>query len=208
MRQLGHLLGDAGLHVLRFDYFGTGDSAGDLHEATPALWMANITSAVEELIDLSGASRISLVGVRLGATLAAAVACELRDTVDGLVMWDPIVSGSAYVTDLRLNAGAPSTAPESLSDVEVDGFVLTDQWARDLAALDLIQLVPRLSARLLTVFSQEDALGTTLEKALRPATPARQVVRIADVPAWVEHENTGAGAIPVQVLRRVVEWMV
>jgi len=207
MRQLGQLLSDAGLHVMRFDYFGTGDSAGDLPEATLALWMEDIATAVEELVDLSGASRVTLIGLRLGATLAAAVTHEPLDPVDALVMWDPIVSGSSYVTDLRLSADSAAVRPESLNDVEVDGFTLTDRWARDLAGLDLIRLVSGLPARLLTVLSQEDAHGVALAEALTAASPARQVVRIPDVPAWVEHENSGAGAIPVHVLRRIVEWM-
>lgn len=208
MRQLGHLLGDAGIHVLRFDYFGTGDSAGELSEATLALWRANIVTAVEELLDLSGASRVTLVGLRLGATLAAAVACDRPEMVDALVMWDPVVSGSAYVTQLCRSVGAPPPAsPESARDVEVDGFVLTGPWTRDLAALDLTAMVPRLRARFLTVISQEGSDLQPLEAALAATTPARPVERVPDLPAWIEHENSGAGAIPVQVLRRVVEWV-
>ena len=36
LRKLGDLLAAAGFDVLRFDYFGTGDSAGDLPEASLA----------------------------------------------------------------------------------------------------------------------------------------------------------------------------
>lgn len=208
MRQLGQLLGDAGFHVLRFDYFGTGDSAGDLSEATLSSWTANITTAIEELLDLSGASRVGLIVLRLGAPLAAAVARDRPEMVDALVMWDPIVSGSAYVTQLCQSVGvSPPASPESARDVEVDGFILTGQWARDLAALELTALVACLPARLLTVVSQDGSDIQLLEAALAGTTPARPVERVPDLPAWIEHENSGAGAIPVQVLRRVVEWM-
>jgi pimeloyl-ACP methyl ester carboxylesterase len=89
-----------GRHVFRFDYYGTGDSSGEFETTTPDDWLADIGAAVKELQAISGVRRVRLAGVRLGATLAAKAALELR-LVDRLVLWDPIETGAAYLRQLR-----------------------------------------------------------------------------------------------------------
>jgi alpha/beta superfamily hydrolase len=100
LRRLALRLASKGLHVLRFDYYGTGDSAGEFESTTPDDWQRDIQSAVKELEAISGAARMQVFGVRFGATLAARVALTLR-CVDRVVLWDPISDGAAYVRELR-----------------------------------------------------------------------------------------------------------
>src|SRR3954449_13344168 len=71
-RRLAEELAAAGTGGLRFDYDGTGDSARlqDAPDRVPA-WLASIEAARQYLLDL-GASTVAGVGMRLGATLAAA----------------------------------------------------------------------------------------------------------------------------------------
>jgi pimeloyl-ACP methyl ester carboxylesterase len=92
MRQLAVRLSACGFHTLRFDYFGTGDSGGEDSEANPAAAQADVESAIEGLQDIAGAARVTLVGLRLGATLAARAAMRREENVEALVLWDPIVS--------------------------------------------------------------------------------------------------------------------
>ena len=108
MRQLASMLAQAGLHVMRFDYYGTGDSAGESTAVRLEEWEADIETALEELVDISGVSRPSLLGLRLGASIAAAVAGRRRQRLDALVMWDPVVSGDEYVAELRQIDGEQS----------------------------------------------------------------------------------------------------
>ena len=99
-RRLAQMLSDAGCHVLRFDYFGIGDSAGESRDGDVNLWKADINSAYLELQEISGVKRISLVGVRFGATLAA-LASSNGLHVNELVLWDPVVIGQKYIEELR-----------------------------------------------------------------------------------------------------------
>ena len=86
-RQLTTLLTRQGLHVLRFDYHGTGDSMGEGSEADLVGWTGDVATAIQELRDTAGLARVGLIGLRLGGALAARAAVG-RDDVDRLVLWD------------------------------------------------------------------------------------------------------------------------
>lgn len=146
-RRLATMLARDGHHVLRFDYFGTGDSAGDCNDTTPESALADIVEAVRELQDLSGARSVSLLGMRLGATFAAmASAAGVR--VRRLVLWEPVVSGRAYVSELErldrrrnltlLHAGATRGRRDELLG---HGFPARIRAATE--ALDLRGVAPR-----------------------------------------------------------------
>jgi pimeloyl-ACP methyl ester carboxylesterase len=87
----------AGSHVFRFDYFGTGESWGDLEEVTVQTWIGDIQAAIDEGLALSGASQVYLLGVRFGATLAAQVR---RPEIAGYIFWDLVPTGRDYLAHL------------------------------------------------------------------------------------------------------------
>jgi exosortase A-associated hydrolase 2 len=100
LRELANRLAGEGFHVLRFDYYGCGDSAGDSDEATLEQWLQDISAAIAEVKEASASPRFALVGLRLGATLSALLA-DRRGDVERLVLWDPIHDGAAYLRELR-----------------------------------------------------------------------------------------------------------
>jgi pimeloyl-ACP methyl ester carboxylesterase len=204
MRHLATLLTRAGVHVLRFDYFGTGDSAGDFADGDLKGWARDIETAIEELEDTAGVTRVGLVGMRLGGTLAAAVATKRRD-VESLVLWDPVVQGKEYVDELLRASPLSRSGPADVH--EVLGFALTERMSRELESIDLVEQVPSLPARTLVIASE--ALRS--HASLQPALAGRQgqplpLEFIEAPPAWLEHRSTGIGAIPVNVLQRIVQW--
>jgi len=89
---------------LRFDYTGAGDSSGDLAETSLETHLADLEAAADQLRKLAPEStRIALVGLRLGATVAALLAARseapiLREAP--LVLWDPITDGQSYFQEL------------------------------------------------------------------------------------------------------------
>lgn len=87
-----------GIHVLRFDFYGTGDSQGILDDASAERWRDDIETAIEELISLTGVDTVILSGVRFGATLASNVE---HAAIKRAVFWDPVESGSQYLEWLR-----------------------------------------------------------------------------------------------------------
>ena len=97
LRRLAARLADEGFHVFRFDYYATGDSAGDSAAGSLEEWRQNVVAALGEARDVSGVRRASVVGFGLGATLAAQAKVRVQD----LVLWEPVVSGAAHLAALR-----------------------------------------------------------------------------------------------------------
>jgi uncharacterized protein len=96
-------LAGRGHPVLRFDYRGNGDSSGAFADSSIATALDDLDVAIETIKARTGATGVGLVGLRLGATLAA-TAAHRRTDVSRLVLWAPIVDGARYAQDLlRIN---------------------------------------------------------------------------------------------------------
>ena len=170
-RNLAVSLAGQGSHVLRFDYFGCGDSGGEGEQSTMDQCLSDLSSAVEELKDTSGASRVSLIGLRLGATMAALTASRRQD-IDRIVLWDPVLDGQAYLDDLRalhlswLQDRLGSGATPDAARAELIGFPVTEAIHRQLAAATLTPL-PALRARAVWLMvSEEETAYQTLHAHL------------------------------------------
>lgn len=160
--QLGSALADAGLPVLRFDYQGTGDSAGsgadpDRVEA----WLQSIEAAVAQARALSGATQVALFGIRLGATLAVETARRLGG-VDSLLLWAPCPAGKAFVRELK--AGG-RTEPDG--SIHALGERYSPQTLDALRALDATGGTIRPAARVMVVGRDDLPIEGPLPSALR-----------------------------------------
>ena len=74
LRQISIKLAAEGFDVLRFNYDGTGNSKNTLESVSPGQWVENIASASQELVDISGSDRVSIIAVRFAANLATSLA--------------------------------------------------------------------------------------------------------------------------------------
>ena len=109
LQQIAKDLAVRGFNVLRFDYAGVGNSTGDAMDMTFESMCQNLTDAVRharQLADTHSAdtSDVSLLGLRWGATAAAAIANADANAgfgVDQCVLWDPVVSGTGYIECLE-----------------------------------------------------------------------------------------------------------
>ena len=147
-RHLAEDLSAAGFPVLRFDFDGTGDSAGDERDPNRvATWRADVGRAAAELRARSGVERLALVGLRLGGTFAALGAADLGG-VDALVLWGAYDNGGAFVSEatkahkmhVMLQPTSFSGGPPASDGQEALGFLLATQTIADLGAVDLLSL--------------------------------------------------------------------
>jgi pimeloyl-ACP methyl ester carboxylesterase len=131
---------------LRFDYDGTGNSAGaDEDPDRLAAWLSSIREAMALVRRLSGCRELGLAGLRIGATLAALTATDAE--ISFLALWAPCTRGRAYVRELKAIQLTGSSLfrpePTEASDLEAGGFVCTKQTQRDLSGLNLESTAPR-----------------------------------------------------------------
>ena len=96
-------LAAAGYPVLRFDATGNGDSEGSFSDLSMTILCDDVRAAIAEVRRQTGATAVSLLGLRLGATVAMMVADEVPDIKD-LVLWAPVTDGEKYLQELlRVN---------------------------------------------------------------------------------------------------------
>ncbi len=201
-RMLAQLLAAAGMLAVRFDYDGTGDSAGvDGDPARVAAWLASISAAIE-LARESGSASVSLVGMRMGALLAA-VAAAKTEPIDGVVLWDPCPSPRAFLREQSaLHRLALEDHPVQEGVVELPGMVLDAETATDLGSLEVPDSRhPRARVLLLTRPGRRPqvdlagALGTEVAEG-----PALGQERLLDV-------DLAEREIPVETMGHIVSWL-
>src|SRR4051794_23359713 len=138
-RVVAEELAARGIAALRFDYDGTGDSAGDdLDPDRVAAWSASVATAISLVRD-AGAPSVAAVGMRLGTTLAAQHAADL----DALVLWDPVWAGRMLLRQMRaLQLLGVANAGEAREDgsISVAGTVFSGSTVDALKGLRLPDL--------------------------------------------------------------------
>ena len=98
INKLSKNLSKLGHSVFRFDYLGTGNSKGDAQQSDCQIWTSNIEEAYQEIFSRTNSDDISVVGIRLGATLISGTNTSLFSK---LIYWDPIEDGSTYLSNLE-----------------------------------------------------------------------------------------------------------
>ena len=116
---LARSLASQKLAVARFHYIGTGNSDGDVREVSINGMTADTAAVATALRDTSGADRIGFLATRLGSLAATEVAAGLPGSP--IALWEPVVSGRAYLKELmrvRLMVGMRQSSDEAPPVVE------------------------------------------------------------------------------------------
>jgi pimeloyl-ACP methyl ester carboxylesterase len=157
LRHFAEAAAALGVATLRFDYDGTGDSAGtDRDPRRLAAWLRSVHDAIDELRRLTGVERVHLLGLRLGAALAALAAVD-REDVAGLVAIVPTVSGVQWLREvdalqIAMRSGVAPRGVEVEAGVhESVGFVITPETRASLSGIDLLALPKKPAAELLLI---------------------------------------------------------
>jgi alpha-beta hydrolase superfamily lysophospholipase len=212
-RHLAERLAAAGFPCLRFDLFATGDSGGEAFEpGTVRTWTDDVRAAVDELRRRSGAERIALVGLRLGATIAFAHAAESGE-VDSLVLWSPCTSGASFVTEvtrlhkmyLRIEPQMAGAAPWPAEGEEALGLFLPRHSIDELQGLDLLRTTRRPARRTLVIDGGGPTGQAALVARLRElgAAPELQVHPGHKFLITVSHRSV----VPDEPIDSVVSWL-
>lgn len=198
LRLLAQRLADNAIHTLRFDYYGTGDSAGDANAAGSERWIRDIGIAIEELRDVANIQEVTLIGMRLGGALAS-LAAATRPEVTRLVLWDPVLDGDTYLDEL----GAPASNGDA---IDVLGSVLTPSLRSDLGAIKP-ELVTQSWRQTLVIQTLADASVAAVTDSAQKRGLGVERDEVNDVTAWREEWGRGGKGLAVNAVNRIVAWL-
>ena len=209
-RRLAETLADHGIVALRFDYDGTGDSAGLQDDPDRvASWLASVEAARQLLLDL-GAPDVSAVGMRLGATLAA---CQAAASAPfrSLVLWDPCLSGRTFLRE----GEALFALGEDDGRVHDDGLRHTPGFQYDAATASAMRTVDLakipadrpLADRVLLLSRTDRPAPESIEKRVR-LEPGRVEVGPATAQDQLLDRTPSDCYVPEEALAAVVDWLV
>jgi exosortase A-associated hydrolase 2 len=183
-------LATRGYAVLRFDFRGEGDSDRTFEQSDLESRLEDTAAAIDELKrQVPEVTEVTLVGLRLGATIAAAVAAK-RDDIDRLVLWDPVTDGAEYMQSvLRTNLMAQMAMHRKVLEsreqlierldrgetVNVEGYRISGPLFRGVSGL-----------RLPEVLSARKRPCQIVSIAARPSPPREDLASIASAFAHVQ----------------------
>ena len=195
-------LAAAGVSVLRIDFRGEGDSDRDFEKSDFETRIADTGLAIDALRSLnSSVTEVSLVGLRMGAAVAAATAVRRAD-VSKLVLWDPVTDGAAYMqTVLRLNLmyqmalhGKVVENRDALiarlgegETVNIEGYEMAEPLFRQVSDFKLKSVVAQFSGQALAVQIGQGEVPMKPElAALAEISPRFRVETAKEEPFWRE----------------------
>lgn len=186
-RALSHLaatLAERGRPSLRFELYGYGDSSGSLWEARIERWLDSLAEAGRWLLTESGAPALGLLGVRLGATLAAHAASRI-EACDALALWNPITEPARHVRDLRrLDRRTFRRPSDRARESELLGARVHPDLLREIAALDPPPIAPERPPRVYLFDDLTRRRAAAFARGLRAARPSARVTSTPEAWSW------------------------
>ena len=210
LRHIAQTAAAAGIPVLRFDYDGTGDSAGtDLDPDRLRGWIDSVHAAVDAFRRELGCPNVVLLGIRLGATLATLAAIERKDVV-GIIAIAPVVNAKAYLRELRALQMATGAAASSASSAgpevtEATGFLITPATRDALNAVNLATLTAQPAPELL-ILDRDDLSGSErwVEQLTQHGCKVDRQVFKGYVEMMLSPHST---VVPLQGLAGSMDWL-
>jgi pimeloyl-ACP methyl ester carboxylesterase len=221
MRVLAERLARLGHPVLRFDYYGSGESMGDDTEADLDGWQADLLQADAQLRRLGGTAQRAWFGLRLGGSLALQAAPAAAPGLARVVAWEPVVDGAAYLARLREQHARtleqafslmPSPRPSlQLADPaayrdEAIGFALPAPMRQQLARLGWPDAATLAAAGAVVIVADPDtADGHAMLAQARTAGPQVSAMVLPQHVDWMRDSADNTPLVPAQALQLLVQ---
>jgi alpha-beta hydrolase superfamily lysophospholipase len=209
-RHLADRLVEAGFVALRFDYDGTGDSAGQGGDpGRLEAWLSSIRAAVELLKNLH-IGRTSVVGMRLGATLVAETFGSGPATVDDVVLWDPCATGRSFLREqnalwsFTLTATIKGEGATEDGSIQTPSLVFQKEAVSELSALGIADRNGPLATRVLLLMRSTRKGDRKMNERLAMAHTER--VAIQGQETFIDVDPDSA-IMPTETLELIVEWL-
>lgn len=213
LRQLAELFTKAGFPVLRFDFYGCGDSSGDFQQCSFKQMKNDVYAAVNEMRTKSGIEKVCLTGLRAGASMALFAAIEDLN-VDSLILWDPVIKGDDYINELKtLHNNMMSYAhvmpkPEltNRKNPELLGYSYAPELINDIKSINLLAVTRKPANNILIIESNKMCHQQQFYDYLKNKSINIKKMQLLNPQLWVWEEAFGKVQVPIQILQSIVSW--
>jgi alpha-beta hydrolase superfamily lysophospholipase len=216
-RVLADRLAKVGIASMRFDYFGTGESDGDDLDGSLDRWRTDIHLADQTLRQQCACDHIVWVGARLGGTLACLASHDAPQAPEGLILWEPVLNGPAYLRALAKEhakaIASPYRAPVPPAGAqpasEALGFAMSDALIDQLAQVRPDKPLAARTHRL-HVIAKPDDQATRDWIAHQQARQSCTLRTMAVDFDWTSEEAMNTALVPptaLQMLSKTIEEM-
>ncbi len=212
LHTLANKLANLGFDVLRFDFYGCGDSSGELYQTNINHWYDDINLAVETLRNSKKYENVILIGNRLGASLALKT-CELRNDIQTLILWDPIIKGTDYLKELRnfhnewmiqsFSFGNKKNNDEN----ELLGYEINRTLLSDLKNLDLLEVNTFNFDKLLYLCTMSNEPYPEFHESLKNNIPDFTFEHLPGNYSWEKQKDDENNyIIPLELINLITNW--
>ena len=197
------LLASKGYTVFRFDYRGTGESDGDNDFPSLQSRTEDILEAINFFNSQVKIERLTLMGLRMGAT-ATILSAATNDLTDSLVLWQPILDLKAFLydylrktlsTQVRLYKKIKHTREQLIEQIiqgekiNISGFYITPKYYQEANSIDVEQRLKEIEKPILCVEITKKENATPYFNSLRKLDselPNMTLARAAEFILWEE----------------------
>ena len=166
-----------------------------------------MSEGIDECHRIFGSNQLCVIGVRMGATLAAQVAMQ-REDVDSLVLYAPVTNGETMLTewkqlqeDYNNQRGFPEATDPSK---EVLGFPITDTVRKELAELGLSKSGNALRRVLLLAENPEDEGVKRFSEWLEGDSTSVSIQAVDSPAIWCR--DPSELVVPFKLIQRIIAW--
>lgn len=155
LRHLADGFAEKGITTFRMEYQGVGDSSGlDTDPDRLQKWVSSIERAANFLKEKCEIKKISLLGLRMGATLASIASNKIE--IENLICWVPVVEGKRYIREILAlqKTGENADLDVDSTTLEGGGFLITRETMNEILSLSLTKIIP--TAKNVFLFNTDD----------------------------------------------------
>lgn len=212
---LAQAVGAHGIPALMFDWYGTGDSAGDDRELSLSSLQSDLDAAAHELVQRSGSTTLQWLALR-SAAIPLLTYLSTREAPADVVLWDPQLDGRRLVDDWREQhrqqlyaSGRYVNARHEPDADDLLGFSVAPTFLEQIAAIDPAGLLlPRRSRVRMAVWEMSDELDQFAQaQRIHGVSVEAVLLDEGERPEWTIPSRFGAQVFPRRAVAQLAQRM-
>jgi hypothetical protein len=159
-------------------------------------------------------AHVSVIGLRLGATLAALAGAQ-RNDLDALVLWEPIIDGSTYMAELvaahtywlKSQIVKGKRISTNSDHLEILGFPVTTALCQELQAVNVWTIQRYVAKHILLMTHDATPSAADWLDRLNTLTQHAEYAHVPGPQFWTYKGRNDQPLVPLQALQTLSTWI-